>query len=276
MSSNGLIDGEPYMPYDHALDARQRAFAAALLDPRRPVPPGLIGPDGAPDIKRFAVYRNNVVAGLCDALSAAYPVTRRIVGEAFFIAMARTYVAQALPRSPVMLGYGADFADFAGTFAPAKSLPYLRDVARLERAWTEAYHACDAVPLDPSAFRNIKTENLPEIGLELHPSVRIVRSAYPLVAIWQMNIDAEGPGYIDLHAHGEDAYIARPHAEVEVRRLPPGAAAFIEALAAGHRISDAFDTALADDSRFELSHTLAALIHGGAIIGWTQPDEASR
>ncbi len=38
---------------------RQREFAAALLDPARPTPPGVVGPDGDPSHKRFAVYRNN-------------------------------------------------------------------------------------------------------------------------------------------------------------------------------------------------------------------------
>ncbi len=61
---------------------RQRAFAEAVLNPAQPVPPGLIGPDGEPDAKRFAVYRNNVVAGLVDALKQAFPAVLRIVGDA--------------------------------------------------------------------------------------------------------------------------------------------------------------------------------------------------
>ncbi|SPB12733.1 hypothetical protein NOV72_00040 [Caballeronia novacaledonica] len=252
-----------------ALDARQRAFADAILDPGRPVPSGLIGPDGATSERRFAVYRNNVVAGLCDALAAAYPVTRRIVGETFFAGMARIYASRTLPRTPVMLDYGADFADFAGTFEPAMSLPYLRDVARLERAWVEAYHAPDATPLESDAFRSIDAAQLPSIRLALHPSVRVVRSPFPLVAIWQMNVDENAPGFIDIHARSEDALIARPHAHVDVRVLPVGAATFVEALAAGIAVAEAFESALSADARFDLSPALAMLVHGGAIAGWT-------
>ncbi|WP_250515471.1 DNA-binding domain-containing protein [Caballeronia sp. INDeC2] len=254
------------MPYDSSLDA----FAAAIVDPDRPVPAGLIGPDGAMSERRFAVYRNNVVAGLCDALSAAYPVTRRIVGEEFFAGMARIYVALTLPQTPVMLDYGAAFADFIGTFEPAMSLPYLRDVARLERAWVEAYHASDATPLEADAFRGIDAAQLPSMRLALHPSVRVVRSAFPLVAIWQTNIDEGAPGFIDIHARSEDAYVARPLAHVEVRVLPRGAAAFIEALAAGNTLADAFESARSTDARFDLSQTLSMLMNGGAIIGWVK------
>ena len=63
---------------------RQREFAAALLDPERPTPSGIIGPDGDVCPRRFAVYRNNVVVGLTEILKAAYPAVRRLVGEEFF------------------------------------------------------------------------------------------------------------------------------------------------------------------------------------------------
>jgi hypothetical protein len=66
--------------------------------------------------------------------------------------MARSYVALAPPSSPIMLDYGAGFPDFIGAFEPAKCLPYLQDVARIERAWIEAYHAVEAEPLASAVF----------------------------------------------------------------------------------------------------------------------------
>jgi hypothetical protein len=262
-------------------DTRQSAFAAAVLHADRPVPPGLIGPDGEPGTKRFAVYRNNVVAGLGEALKAAFPATCRIVGDAFFAAMARAYVVCEPPRSPIMLSYGAGFADFVGAFEPAKSLPYLRDIARLERAWAEAYHACDATPLDPAAFASLEPEQLPSIALVLHPSARVVRSSFPVVTLWQMNIDGGVPTAIDIDAGGEDAFVARPIADVEVRVLPPGAAAFVESLAAGAPMMGAVEAALADDRRFDLAGTLTVMMDAGVVTGWKRagvpvPDNAAR
>lgn len=251
-----------------SLGQRQLAFAKAILDPDRPVPPGLIGPDGEPSAKRFAVYRNNVVTGLVETLKAAFPAVRRIVGDAFFSGMARIYVAREPPNSPIMLDYGAGFADFVGAFEPAASLPYLRDVARLERAWVEAYHAADSAPLDLAAFGRIDPAEVPFISLALHPSLRILRSSFPAATIWQMNVEGGVPAAVRIEDGGEDILVARPLAEIAVRVLPAGAAAFIQALAEGAAIGKATTSALADDPRFDLAATLAGLLTAQAIVGW--------
>ncbi|WP_454726805.1 MULTISPECIES: HvfC/BufC family peptide modification chaperone [Cupriavidus] len=254
----------------------QAAFAAAILDPARPLPDGLAGPDGTPCAKRFAVYRNNVAAGLGEALAAAFPAVRRLVGEAFFALMARTHALREPPRSPLMFDYGAGFAAFIATFAPAATLPYLPDVARLERAWVEAYHAAEATPADARRLGAIAPAQWAQwvrAGLALHPSVRVVRSAFPAVTIWQMNVEGGEPAAVDLGRGGEDALVVRPDAEVDVRVLPPGAAAFIEALAAGLPVASATRTALRDHPAFDLAATLRGLLDAGAVTGWHAPGE---
>lgn len=246
---------------------RQRNFAAALLDPDVPVPPGLLGPDLEPSEKRFNVYRNNVVAGLVEALKAEFRAVCRIVGDEFFAAMARVYVALEPPRSPIMLDYGESFPDFIGTFEPAKSVPCLRDVARLERAWMEAYHAAEAPPTDLALFATIDAQSVPQASFTLHPSVRVVSSSFPVVQIWLMNIDGGVPEAVDILSGGEHALVARPVAEVEVRRVPAGAATFILSLAAGASVADAAALALDEDSDFDLAGALRDLFAINAIVG---------
>ena len=250
------------------LAERQRSFAAALLDPTLPTPAGLVGPDGRPSSRRFAVYRNNVVVGLTQTLKDAYPVVHRIVGAEFFHALARAYVVGDLPRSPMLFDYGAGLPDFIGRFEPASVLPYLADVARIERAWTEAYHSAEASPIGPSAFSEIDPDLLPDIILVLHPSVRIVRSRFPALTIWQMNVEGGVPGRVDLAAGGEDALVLRPEAEVGVRSIPKGSPDFIRALSSGRSVLAAFEQALVADPRFDLSANLTDLIQVGAVIGF--------
>lgn len=268
-SARGAISG--ISAAEGRLREHQRQFAAALLDPSRPVPAGLVGPDGQHSKKRFDVYRNNVVTGLVEALKAAFPAVCRIVGDEFFMAMARIYAALEPPRSPVMLDYGATFADFIARFEPANCVPYLADVARLERAWTEAYHAAEAPPADPAQLAGVASRTLAQLSLTLHPTLRVTRSPYPVVRIWQMNVERIVPASIDLGHDGENsenALVIRPTADVEVRCLPAGAASFIQRLAAGDPVADAATRAFEADPAFDLSGALHDLFAVGAIVGW--------
>jgi hypothetical protein len=254
---------------------RQSAFAAALLDPARPVPSGLIGPDREPSAKRFSVYRNNVVVGLIDALRANFAAASRIVGDEFFRAMARAYVARNPPVSPILLDYGADFPDFIAAFEPAAPLPYLADVARIERAWVEAYHAAEAEPLSASSLTRVPVERISDLRMELHPTVRIVRSRYPALTIWRMNIADGEPSSVEFDAGGEDTLVLRPAAEVEVRPMPRGGAEFVTALAVGGSLGEAMRSASIAAPGFDLATHLAALIGARAFAGCHLPREAS-
>lgn len=191
---------------------RQRAFGAAILDATRPVPPGLVGPDGEQSPRRFAVYRNNVIAGLIETLSDAYPVVHRLVGEEFFRAMAALYVSKNPPRSPILLDYGAGFPAFLDNFEPVASLPYIADVARIERAWVEAYHAAEAEGRDPAELAEVAAEAFGDLCFTLHPSLGIVCSKLPVLTIWRTNLPGETAVPVDLSAGGEDVLIVRPDA----------------------------------------------------------------
>ena len=245
--------------------AVQDSFAGALLDAEHPVPRAVTSHTARTPQKRFAVYRNNVIAGLSQALRTQFPAIESIVGTEFFMGMARVYIATEPPRSPVLVSYGERFPAFIETFPPAADLPYLADVARLEIARTQAYHAADAMPLDAAAWQAVDTDALPGMRVALHPSLRILRSVFPVVTIWSMNAGVLEPASIEDCA-AEDAVIARPHADVEVRTLPPGGAAFLEALATGQTLGEAAATACGDNAAFDLAVNLAGLIGAGLAI----------
>lgn len=244
----------------------QLEFAHALLDAGRPVPPGLGAHNATVPAKRFAVYRNNVIVGLVEAIRAGFPAVERIVGEEFFRAMARCYVVAHPPRSPLLLNFGDDFADFIAGFEPAAELDYLADVARLEFLRRRAYHAADAVAVAPERLAAIAADDLAGAILDLHPSVHVLRAPCPVVTIWQMNSGDAEPGPVD-EAAPEDAMIFRPRLDVVVKRLPAGAAAFVEALKTGRPLGDAAAAAFDETPQFDLTAGLAMLIEMHAIVG---------
>ncbi|MGO9675283.1 MAG: DUF2063 domain-containing protein [Methylocella sp.] len=243
----------------------QNAFAAALLDPGLAPPHGVISHTSQAPVKRFAVYRNNVMVSLIDALEARFPAAKRIVGEDFFRASARVFARAHPPRSPLMMTYGDEFPDFLETFEPAAEIVYLADVARIEAARTRAYHAADAAPLQPSDLAGVEAADLAELRFELHPSLEIIASAFPVATIWAMNA-GEAPLAAIEDWRGEDALVLRPVFEVEVRRLPAGAAAFLQSLKAGDPLGEAAGIALASNSDFDLAINLAALVSAGIAI----------
>jgi len=248
------------------LAGTQNAFAHALLGPERAVPATIRGAARRAADRRFAVYRNNVITGLIDALAQRFPVVCRLVGEEFFRAMARVYVTAQPPSSPLMMLYGGTFPNFIDAFAPAASLPYLGDVARLELARGRAYHAADAVPATPQIFTGLPAEQLGHLRVRVHPSAAIVASAHPIVSIWQVNADPDHAVPIAPWT-AEAALVARPFTDVEVRRLPPGAAAFMSCLLGHGAMAEAVEAGASASTDFHLVESLAVLIAANVVIG---------
>ena len=239
-------------------------FTPPLLDPDRVTPASVTGPKGKSATKRYNVYRNNVTVGLIDALAAVFPATMRITGEDFFRAMARFHARATPPTSPLLFEYGRDFPDFIQSYEYARSMPWLADVARIERAWLDAYHAADAEPLTPNVLASIPQERLADTVLRPHPATLIVRSRFPAVTIVTTN-KSDGPvGRIE-ETDPEDALVTRPALEVIVRRLPPGGAAFLTSLIAGEPLGAAAGSALADHPEFDLAANIAGMIEAGVF-----------
>ncbi|MEZ5796811.1 MAG: DNA-binding domain-containing protein [Paracoccaceae bacterium] len=233
----------------------QGEFVAALLDPGLPVPAGLVDPWGQPAGRRFDVYRNTVAGGLTRALESGFPAVRRLVGEEFFAAMAGVFLRAHPPRSRILMLYGAGFPAFLAAFPPVRHLGYLPDVARLEQAIRESYHAADHAP---ARLEGLTPEALLARRLRLAPSLRLVRSAWPVHGIWAANMQA-GPSPV---ARAEDALVLRQDYTPVPHLLPAGGADFVEALAGGAPLAQAIDAGGAD---LDASAVLGLLLAGGAV-----------
>ena len=244
----------------------QAAFAAAITDSGLP-PPRDILECGGGSLRRtgFSVYRNNGVVGLIEALQERFPVTRRLVGDEFFRAMARSYAREHRPGSPLLMQYGNELPTFIAQFAPANAVPYLSDVARLEIAWSEAYHAEDRHPLAPHLLACTPVDVLLGTRLMLHPSVRLVWSQYPIADIWAAHQSAdEVTGPARWIAQG--VLIVRPDADVHVHTLWPGMHAFVSALLDHMCVQAAAEIAAVDHREFDAGESMVELFRMGAVV----------
>src|SRR5246127_4012076 len=230
------------MPLEQIEGRRQASyadrFATGLTDPTCPTPSGVVGPRGKGAVKRYNVYRNNVTVSLIDALVAIYPAVQRITGTEFFRAMARFHVRATPPTSPLLFEYGRDFPAFIESYEYAQDMPWLADVARIERAWLDAYHAADRKTLTSEALAAIPSNGLADAIFVPHPATRIFRSNFAAVSIFAANRTEAPVGRIEAVAP-EDALITRPGLDVVVQRLPEGGAVFLTHLVLGKTLGEA-------------------------------------
>ncbi|WP_237151720.1 HvfC/BufC N-terminal domain-containing protein [Oryzibacter oryziterrae] len=241
-------------------------FAAAVTDPALPPPQDIVTPEGPIDPLRFAVYRNNVHVGLVGALEARFAVTRRIVGDPFFRGMARAYVAEHKPASPLMFAYGDDFPAFVASLVEIAAVPYLADVAMLEVRWSHAYGAADVQPMTVADLARIPPDQLADCRAFFHPSAGWLHSDYPVATIWALHQEPDVPRF-ELGS-GESVLVIRPDSDVLLHSLEPAEAAFVDHLIRGHTLGEAAEAAAAYP-KFDFGTCLVGLVSIGALVALT-------
>ncbi|WP_202899060.1 putative DNA-binding domain-containing protein [Ahrensia sp. 13_GOM-1096m] len=242
-----------------------KAFAAGMLNPAAPKPDEIIGPNGKAADKRYNVYRNNVTVSLINAVADIYPAVQKIVGEEYFRAMAREYVRAHPPKSPLLFLYGQDFGNFIDGFEPAKTLPYLGDIARIERAWLTAYHAADLAPLDPARLGMVDPQRLADINFTPHPASFIINSDFPVHDIFLMNRGFMELAKLDM-ANPQALMMTRPQTDTRLILLSVGEHVFMDAILNGKTLGEASALATETDISFDLNHNLQMLLATGATI----------
>jgi hypothetical protein len=221
----------------------------------------------------FAVYRNTIAKGCIDALEANYAALVRLVGAACFRAVAHEYVRRHPPSSPVLLGYGVGFADFLSNVEALHSVPYLADVARLDRFWTETHVAADAQPMSARALVGLSPEALSQHVLTLHPATRWRWcEAHPAYAIWRCNRgETQADAALPPVWCGDGALFTRCAGVVTTRAAGQGTCALLDAFSCGRSVGSAVAEALAVEPGMDFRAVMAELLSGCAFAAPMQP-----
>jgi hypothetical protein len=235
----------------------QRAMRASLIG-RDDVAAAAMLPEGV-GADRLNIYRNTVLVGLTKALSLCFPAVGRLVGADFFEGAAGLFIPQHPPRAAWLDRYGAEFPDFLQHFAPAATLAYLPDVARLEWAVNLALHASDAAALDLARLGSLAPEHQASVAFVPHPSVSLLRLDHPADDIWRAVLDGDDAALaaVNVDAGPVHLLVERGAAGVEVLRLAEPAWRFARDLVAGHTIEAACAAAAGVDVQALLAEHLA-------------------
>ncbi|MEA3040399.1 MAG: hypothetical protein QOE79_2912 [Sphingomonadales bacterium] len=268
----GLLDGpgEPgaTMPVPAAAPGLGRALAIAVQSARimiglalEPVGGGR-PPRRLPPAEGAAAYRTRSLAALVDMLRAAYRVTARILGDSGFDAAARAFARRFPPADSEPAGYGRGFADFLAEQAPAADIPYLADVATLERLWTEANLAPDAPALELGDLGADDDAVWTARRLPLHPAARFVWLSTPAVTIWSHG----GAAAAAAPARGaEGALFTRRRGRVALRPIGRPEHRLLFGLRLGERVGQAAGATASLYPEADVASLFAGLIGSGAF-----------
>lgn len=230
-----------------------------------PAPQNATAQDPAEIERRFDVYRNNVAHGLTQALARHFPAIERLLGEDCFRGLARAYIAEHPPRTPILTDWGGAFPAYLADEPSLQSMSYLPDVARIEWARSRAYHAADSEPIAPERLQETATRAGTHLCLDLHPSVQVLQLLTPAGSIWASQQPGGPAPPRAKEWRPETLLIARrgiSHVITSVVRSSTGR--FVSALCAGETVARAQDRAGAD---FDLNAALLLLVENALIVG---------
>lgn len=202
-----------------SLVRRDNAAIAAMLSAN--IPP-----------ERLDIYRNTFLMTLTRALTLSFPVTRKLVGEAFFDGAAQIFINDHLPEVAWLDQYGGAFPGFLREFSPAQSLAYLSEVAQLEWAVNCSSRAANFEPLDLGRLAAVESSSEAHLRFHANPSIHLLRLRYPVDAIWTAVTagDDEALGKLDLNTGPVYLLVERQDDNVAFERLESGAWSFLLSL----------------------------------------------
>jgi hypothetical protein len=246
------------------LSTFQREFASSIVSGTRSAF------DRSPG---FDVYRNTSAVAAIEALSAAYPATRAILGDREFRRLARAYFRSDPPETPVLAYYGGNFPDWL-EWRPEPSHPsYLTDIARIDRMQLEAHLAADPEEDATFAAPQIAGEEWTRVEAQLHPATRFLWFDRPTPSIWLALRASIRPEEIAPEWNAEGILLTRPGGAVDARLLDRLQFELLTAFASGDVVGDAAIEAAHRHPDCDMGAAFRHLLQSGAIHGFKRKEQ---
>ncbi len=211
---------------------------------------------------RLQIYRNNIIGSLTKAMQLTYPLIVILTGENFAASMMRSFIQENPPREACLARYGAGLDRFIEAFAPARSLPYLADIARLEWAMNESFYAPDDSPLSPADLQSIPHSEPADMTLRLRSSVKLLESCWPLLVIREFCLreNRDESETLDLDQGGCRIMVYRPALSVEVSSVDLAEFKFLHGIQAGKALGSIVESTLQTHPDFDFQGFLKKLL----------------
>jgi hypothetical protein len=213
------------------------------------------------------IYRNNSAAFFAGALARTYPVLRKRVGAEYFVQLAHEHRQRHPSRVGDLHHVGRHFPAWVAARHADSDFAWLGDLARLEWACEEALVAEHREPATLAALATVPGDELAALRFRLQPSVRVLASAHPVWSVWRANQGDEAGAPVDPAIGAEHVVLLCNDDGLVVRKLPAAEWFFVEALAGGASLGEAFERAGLEAST--LQGLLAWMFSDGLVVAVT-------
>ena len=227
---------------------------------------------GDAELAFLAVYRNGYLKACSDVLRSSFPSVAQLVGETCFTALAHRYVDTHPPPTASLAGYGEHFARLIEELSGVHGLDYLACVAKLDRAWTEAYFAANAHTVDkahtPHAdlLAGMTADAMLELRCRLAPCARLVSLQYTVLDAWARLRRGALRMQTQIRRSPQQVLIWRRFGDISFRALGGAEHAFVAGIAAGGTCADAALGAVDLDPHFDVAAGFASLLHERLLV----------
>jgi hypothetical protein len=196
---------------------------------------------------------------LTEALETGFPTIRKLVGDAFFKAMAGVFLRAHPPDDPRLATYGGRFPGFLARFRPVAHLPYLPDIAKLDLGLRQSYHAADSVPV---SVTGLTPAEVMALRPRLAPASLILTSRYAIHDIWRYNAT---PGAPKPGMAAQDVILTRPAFDPQPHLLPKGGVTLARHLKGKLTLSEALMATLAIEAEADAAALVSLFLSSGAL-----------
>jgi hypothetical protein len=216
------------------------------------------------------VHASTTRDSLTEALRDGFPTVADRLSAGRFAKLAEGFIRQSPPRQAALWFWGDDFPVFlAGQDLPEAIVA----LARLDRAWHDAFTSEEAAPLTPQSLSALPAEVLAQAAVTFHPAARLLTLPVGAYSLWRMTAAlplADGDGMTDA----QHVLLSRPEGQVQALALASSEYLFLNALQSGDSLLAAFDQAAAVDAGFDLQPALSRILAAGAFRSITPQKDA--
>lgn len=193
--------------------------------------------------ERLAIYTNAFFWRLLESMSEDFEATGKSITHLKdydkFSDLVREFVRAHPSHSANITDLGGPFPEFVAAHSLAREFPWLGELARLERAYTESFLAPGPTPLPAEQLALLSGESGADVRLAVGGSVRVFRSEWPVLGLWRKRKGACRLPFPKKPKAQSLLLRRRPSGTVVVDLLDPTAALLLGALADGKTLGEA-------------------------------------